>query len=157
MIDEEGKQVGVIPTKEALQMAGERGLDLVEIAPNVKPPVCKIMDYGKYLYALKKEQQKARKKQVIIKLHEIKFGISTDDNDLGHKQRKVEEFIAEGDKVKLTVVFRGREMEHKELGKIVLDKVVEKLKDIAVVEQLPKLEGRTLFAIVMPKGKSHGQ
>lgn len=146
-----------MPTREAIQMAFERGLDLVEIAPNVKPPVCKIMDYGKYLYALKKEQQKAKKKQVIIKVHEIKFGISTDDNDLGHKQKKVEEFITEGDKVKLTVVFHGREMEHKELGKIVLDKMLEKLKDIAVVEQPPKLEGRTLFAIVIPKGKSYGQ
>ncbi len=151
VINEDGQQVGVLPIKEALSLAESHGLDLVEIAPQAKPPVCKIIDYGKYMYELKKEQQRAKKKQVIIKLHEIKFGIMTDDHDMDHKMRKIEEFLAEGDKVKLTVMFRGRELEHKELGKIVLDKVVQKLKDIAVVEQLLKLEGRALFTVVTPQ------
>ena len=148
VINEEGQQIGILPVKEALSLAESQGLDLVEIAPQAKPPVCKIIDYGKYMYELKKEQQRAKKKQIVIRLHEIKFGIMTDDHDMEHKMRKIEEFLSEGDKVKLTVMFRGRELEHKELGKIVLDKLVEKLKDIAVVEQLPKLEGRALFTIV---------
>lgn len=155
LIDETGQQIGVVPIREALQLAMDRGLDLIEIAPQIKPPVCKILDYGKYLYEQKKEQQRAKKKQTVIKLHEIKFGISTNDYDLNHKKKKVEEFIAEGDKVKLTVVFYGREMEHKDLGKIILDKMLEKLKDITVVEMPAKLEGRTLFAIVAPIGKGH--
>ena len=143
--------MGVLPVKEALSLAESQGLDLVEIAPQAKPPVCKIIDYGKYMYELKKEQQRAKKKQIVIKLHEIKFGIMTDDHDMDHKMRKIQEFLSEGDKVKLTVMFRGRELEHKELGKIVLDKVVEKLKDIAVIEQLPKQEGRALFTVVGPQ------
>ncbi|OGP04673.1 MAG: translation initiation factor IF-3 [Deltaproteobacteria bacterium GWA2_38_16] len=134
-------------------MAMDQGLDLVEVAPQAKPPVCKIIDYGKYLYELKKEQQKAKKKQVVIKLHEIKFGIGTDEHDIDHKLRKIHEFLTKGDKVKLTVVFRGREMEHKELGKIVLDKITEKLKDIAVIEQMPKQEGKMLFSVVAPARK----
>ena len=151
VINEEGQQIGILPVKEALSLAESQGLDLVEIAPQAKPPVCKIIDYGKYMYELKKEQQRAKKKQIVIRLHEIKFGIMTDDHDMEHKMRKIEEFLSEGDKVKLTVMFRGRELEHKELGKIVLDKLVEKLKDIAVVEQLPKLEGRALFTVVGPQ------
>jgi len=151
VINEEGQQIGILPVKEALSLAESQGLDLVEIAPQAKPPVCKIIDYGKYMYELKKEQQRAKKKQIVIKLHEIKFGIMTDDHDMDHKMRKIQEFLSEGDKVKLTVMFRGRELEHKELGKIVLDKVVEKLKDIAVIEQLPKQEGRALFTVVGPQ------
>ncbi len=130
------------------------GLDLIEISPTAKPPVCKIADYGKFKYERKKEEHKAKRKQVIIKLHEIKFGIMTDDHDLDHKHRKIIEFLNEGDKVKLTVMFRGREIEHKDLGKIVLDKMLEKLKDIAAVEHPPKVEGRALFTVIIPKGKS---
>lgn len=139
-----------MPVAQALDLAYQGGLDLVEIAPQANPPVCKIIDYGKYLYEIKKQQQKAKKKQVVIRLHEIKFGVRTNDHDLGHKLRKIEEFLNEGDRVKATVIFRGREMEHRDLGKIVLDKVAEKLKDIGTIELAPKFEGKTLFLVLAP-------
>lgn len=142
--------MGILPVQQALDLAYQSGLDLVEIAPQANPPVCKIIDYGKYLYEIKKQQQKARKKQVVIKLHEIKFGVRTNDHDLEHKLRKIGEFLDEGDRVKTTVVFRGREMEHKDLGKIMLDKVAVKLEGIATIEQIPKLEGKMLFMVFAP-------
>lgn len=150
MIDETGKQLGIIPTREALALAQDRELDLVEVAPQAKPPVCKIIDYGKYLYEMKKQAKMAKKKQTIIKMHEIKFGVRTDEHDLQHKLRKVREFLEDGDKVKATVFFRGREARHRDLGRLVLDKVTEKLKDIAEIEQRPKFEGRTLFMVIAP-------
>lgn len=150
VIGEEGEQIGIMPAAQALDLAYQKGLDLVEIAPQANPPVCKIIDYGKYLYEIKKQQQKARKKQVVIKLHEIKFGVRTNDHDLDHKLRKIGEFLDEGDRVKTTVVFRGREMEHRDLGKIVLDKIAEKLEAIGTIEQAPKMEGKTLFMVFSP-------
>ena len=150
VIDSEGNQLGVLPTKEAIKKAQEVGLDLVEVAPMAKPPVCKITDYGKYKYEQKKDQKKAKQKQQHIKLHEIKFGIATDEHDIEHKLRKIKEFLAEGDKVKASVFFRGRQMMHKDLGKKVLDNVAQKLNDIATVEQTPKFEGRNLFMVFGP-------
>lgn len=150
MVDEEGTQIGVLSTREAIHLAEERGLDLVEIAPQASPPVCKIIDYGKFLYQLKKQERDARKKQTTIKMHEMKFGVRTEDHDLGHKIKKMEEFLSEGDKVKATVFFKGRETQYKDLGAKILEKVQERLKEIAIVEQLPKSEGRMLFMIFGP-------
>ena len=150
MIDEQGAQLGVLSTREAIQLAEDRGLDLVEVAPQATPPVCKIIDYGKYLYEIKKQQQRAKKKQTVIKMHEIKFGVRTDDHDLDHKIRKIEEFLEEGDKVKATVFYKGRETQYKELGMRVLTKVSDRLKEKVEVESPPRYEGRLLFMILAP-------
>lgn len=148
VIDENGAQLGILSTPQAISVALEKGLDLVEVAPQATPPVCKIIDYGKYLYELKKQQQRAKKKQTVIKMHEMKFGVRTEDHDLEHKLRKIGEFLAEGDKVKATVQYRGRELQYKEMGMKILGKVAERLKDISAVEQAPKFEGKTLFMIL---------
>lgn len=138
---------------EALERAEEIGLDLVEVAPNAKPPVCKIMDYGKYLYEEKKKSQEAKKRQTQIQVKEIKFRPRTDDHDLETKVKHIRRFIEDGDRCKVTVFFRGREMAHKDRGQIVLDRVVEMLADIAKVEQASRVEGRTMFLLLagLPK------
>lgn len=150
VIDETGEQRGILPIKEALHLAEEKGLDLVEIAPQATPPVCKVVDYGKYLYDLKKQQKKAKKKQKIIRLHEMKFGARTEEHDLSHKLRKIEEFLDEGDKVKMTVFFKGRQMQYREMGMALLNKVAERLKEIAVIELPARYEGRILFMVIAP-------
>jgi len=131
-------------------MAEEVGLDLVEIAPQAKPPVCKIIDYGKYLYDINKQKKKAKKKQKMVKMHEVKFGVKTEEHDIAHKMRKIEEFLGEGDKVKATVFYKGRQMRYRELGKGVLTKVAKRLEGKGEVEQAPRYEGRTLFMILIP-------
>lgn len=138
---------------EALERAEEVGLDLVEVAPNAKPPVCKIMDYGKYLYEEKKKSQEAKKRQTQIQVKEIKFRPRTDDHDLETKVKHIRRFIEDGDRCKVTVFFRGRELAHKDRGQIVLDRVVEMLADIAKVEQESRVEGRTMFLLLagLPK------
>ena len=138
---------------EALEKAEAIGLDLVEVAPNAKPPVCKIMDYGKYLYEEKKKTQEAKKRQTQIQVKEIKFRPRTDDHDLETKVKHIRRFIEDGDRCKVTVFFRGREMAHKDRGQIVLDRVVEMLADIAKVEQASRVEGRTMFLMLagLPK------
>lgn len=138
---------------EALERAEEAGLDLVEVAPNAKPPVCKIMDYGKYLYEEKKKSQEAKKRQTQIQVKEIKFRPHTDDHDLQTKVKHIRRFIEEGDRCKVTVFFRGREMAHKDRGQIVLDRVVEMLADVAKIEQASRVEGRTMFLMLagLPK------
>ncbi len=138
---------------EALEQAEAIGLDLVEVAPNAKPPVCKIMDYGKYLYEEKKKSQEAKKRQTQIQVKEIKFRPRTDDHDLETKVKHIRRFIEDGDRCKVTVFFRGREMAHKDRGQIVLDRVVEMLADIAKVEQASRVEGRTMFLMLagLPK------
>jgi len=138
---------------EALEKAEEVGLDLVEVAPNAKPPVCKIMDYGKYLYEEKKKTQEAKKRQTQIQVKEIKFRPRTDDHDLETKVKHIRRFIEDGDRCKVTVFFRGREMAHKDRGQIVLDRVVEMVTDIAKVEQASRVEGRTMFLLLagLPK------
>jgi len=138
---------------EALEQAEGQGLDLVEVAPNAKPPVCKIMDYGKYLYEEKKKSQEAKKRQTQIQVKEIKFRPHTDDHDLATKVKHIRRFIEDGDRCKVTVFFRGREMAHKDRGQVILDRIVEMVTDIAKVEQTSRVEGRTMFLMLagLPK------
>ena len=141
LIDAQGNMIGVVATRDALARAEEAGLDLVEIAPTAAPPVCKILDYGKFKYEAQKKANAARKKQRVIEVKEIKMRPGIDDNDYNIKMRKVREFIDEGDKVKVTMRFRGREMAHQHLAMDILEKVKSEIGDIAKVEQMPKLEG----------------
>ena len=141
----------VINTREALRMAEEAGLDLVEVSPNADPPVCKILDFGKFKYQEQKKKNEARKKQKVIEVKEIKLRPGIDDHDFGIKMRSVERFLEEGDKVKVTLRFRGREMVHQELGVKVLDRVKEVMDAKAKVEQFPRLEGRQMVMVLAPK------
>ena len=146
-----GEVVGVIGRNEALEMAADAGLDLVEVAPNADPPVCKILDFGKFKYEEQKKKNEARKKQKIIEVKEIKLRPSIDDHDYAVKMRSMNKFIEEGDKVKVTMRFRGRELAHQELGMNVLMRVKEDLDEIAKVEQCPRMEGRQMTMVVSPK------
>jgi translation initiation factor IF-3 len=150
LIDEKGEQVGVVPTSQALQMARERGLDLMEVAATANPPVCKICDYGKFKYEKKKKETIARKNQVIQKVKEIQLRPNTDQHDLDYKIKNSREFLEEGDKVKFTLLFRGREIAHTEPGYAMCREVVEKLKDVGIVEYNPKLEGKKMIMILSP-------
>ena len=143
--------VGIVGRNEAIQMATEAGLDLVEIAPNADPPVCKILDFGKYKYEEQKKKNEAKKKQKVIEVKEIKFRPSIDDHDYDVKMRSMQKFIGEGDKVKVTMRFRGRELAHQELGMDVLMRVKGDLDEIAKVEQFPRMEGRQMTMVVSPK------
>jgi translation initiation factor IF-3 len=143
--------VGVVARNDALTMAAKAGLDLVEIAPNADPPVCKILDFGKYKYEEQKKKNEARKKQKIIEVKEIKLRPSIDDHDYEVKRRSMIKFIEEGDKVKVTMRFRGRELAHQELGMDVLIRVRDDLDEIAKVEQMPRMEGRQMTMVVSPK------
>jgi translation initiation factor IF-3 len=151
VIDPEGKQVGIIPTSQALAAATEFGLDLVEVSPLAKPPVCKIMDYGRYKYEQTKKQQEAKKKQSTFQLKEIKVRPKTGEHDLQTKVGHIKKFIARKDKVKVTVMFRGREITLSNLGRELLDKIAEAVADIASVEQPPKFEGRTMVMVLSPR------
>ena len=151
LVDERGGMVGVVGRNEALTMASDAGLDLVEVAPNADPPVCKILDFGKYKYEEQKKKNEARKKQKIIEVKEIKLRPSIDDHDYDVKMRSMVKFIEEGDKVKVTMRFRGRELAHQELGMNVLIRVRDDLDSIAKVEQMPRMEGRQMTMVVSPK------
>ena len=151
LVDERGEMVGIVGRNEALEMATDAGLDLVEIAPNADPPVCKILDYGKFKYEEQKKKNEARKKQKIIEVKEIKLRPSIDDPDYPVKIRSMNKFIEEGDKVKITMRFRGRELAHQELGMNVLLRVRDDLDEIAKVEQMPRMEGRQMTMVVAPK------
>lgn len=148
VIGPEGEQLGVLQLEAALAKAAEYGLDLVEVSPMAKPPVCKIMDYGKHKYQEKKRANEAKKKQTVVKLKEIKFRPKTEEHDYAFKTRQIREFLEEGNKAKITVMFRGREITHRELGSAVLKRIETDLKEIAIVEQPPRLEGRLLFMIL---------
>ena len=148
LIDEEGQMVGVMTSSQALAMARERGLDLVEVSPMAVPPVCKLMDYGRFKYEQSKKENEARKHQKVSELKEIRLSPRTDDHDLSVKARKIEEFLAEGDKVKVGVRFRGRELAHPELGRQLLEKIIAGLKSIAVIERPPLMEGKIMSMIV---------
>jgi translation initiation factor IF-3 len=150
LIDQEGEQVGVISTQNALQRARDVGLDLVEISPNAEPPVCRIMDRGKYLFEQNKRRAMAKKKQKQVTIKEIKFRPSTDIGDYNIKLRKITTFLTNGDKVKVTVRFRGREMQHRELGMDILRRVQKDLQDIVTIEQQPKAEGRQMGMVLAP-------
>ncbi len=151
MIDEDGENKGVVLTEDALRMAEEAGLDLVEIAPNSTPPVCKILDLGKLKYANQKRAAEARKKQKIVEVKEIKMRPNIDTHDYQVKMKAMNKFFEEGDKVKVTLRFRGREMAHQELGMKLLSQVKEDTAEIAKVEAEPKLEGRQMLMVLAPK------
>jgi translation initiation factor IF-3 len=151
VIDQHGEQIGILPTEEALSMAAAASLDLVEVSPNAEPPVCRIMDFGKYLFEQKKKQNSNKKKQKIIHVKEIKFRPGTDEGDYKIKLRNLVKFLEKGDKVKVTLRFRGREMAHKELGAQMLERIKNELEELASVEQFPKLEGRQMVMIMAPK------
>ncbi len=151
LIDENGHMLGVMSRREALNRAVETGLDLVEVSPNAEPPVCKILDYGKFKYEAQKKKNEARKKQKIIEVKEIKMRPGIDDHDYDVKMRAMHRFLGEGDKVKVTMRFRGREMVHQELGLKVLERVRGQLDEVAKVEQMPRLEGRQMTMVIAPK------
>ncbi|MBC7419458.1 MAG: translation initiation factor IF-3 [Bdellovibrio sp.] len=150
LIDETGQMLGVMSVPEALRMAEDRGLDLLEIAPNAVPPTCKIMDYGKYKYEEKKKAAASRKNQVIVTIKEIQMRPRTDQHDFETKMKHARRFILEGDKVKVNLRFMGREMAHQETGLVVILKAIDFVKDIALVESPPKTEGKNLFALIAP-------
>lgn len=153
VIDEDGTQLGILATQEALGIAHEKGMDLVEVAPNADPPVCRIMDYGKFKYQQQKRQQEAKKNQVVVQIKEVKFRPKTDEHDYQTKLRHIRKFLENGDRCKVTVFFRGREIVHKDRGATVLDRVVIDVADIAKVEQAPMAEGRTLTMQMTPVKK----
>jgi translation initiation factor IF-3 len=151
LIDADGEMMGVVETKAAIEQAMDAGLDLVEIAPNSDPPVCKILDYGKYKYEAQKKKNEAKKKQNVIVVKEIKMRPGIEEHDYQVKMRAMNRFIGEGDKVKVTLRFRGREMAHQELGAKVLDRVKVDMEPIAKVEAYPKMEGRQMTMVIAPK------
>jgi translation initiation factor IF-3 len=151
VIDEEGKQLGIMSPQQALDLARGRDLDLVEVAPQANPPVCRIVDFGKYLYEQKKRAHEAKKKQVVIEVKEIKFRPATDDHDYNFKMRHAAEILKEGNKVKATVRFKGREITHKELGMQLLERLMQDLVDCGIVEFRPRLEGMQMMVIFAPK------
>ena len=150
LVDAEGAMVGVVSLREAFARAEDAGLDLVEVSPTAAPPVCKILDYGKFKYESQKKAAAARKKQRVIEVKEIKMRPNIDDNDYDIKMKKVREFLDEGDKVKVTMRFRGREMAHQELAVGILEKVRDQVSDLGKVEQFPKLEGRQMVMVMAP-------
>ncbi|MDN5850141.1 MAG: translation initiation factor IF-3 [Nitrococcus sp.] len=154
LINEEGEQVGIVDTEGALSSAEEVGLDLVELDTNADPPVCRIMDYGKWKFELSKKQQAARKKQKQIQLKEVKFRPGTDEGDYQVKLRNLKRFLEDGDKVKVTLRFRGREMAHQELGLELLERVESDLMEFGAIEQRPRLEGRLMVMLLGPKRSS---
>jgi len=151
LVDENGEQVGVVSISDALRRAQNAGLDLLEVSPNAEPPVCKILDYGRFRYEAQKKKNEARKKQKVIEVKEIKMRPNIDTHDYEVKMRSIHRFIEEGDKVKVTMRFRGREMVHQEIGKQVLDRVREEMEATAKVEQFPKLEGRQMTMVMAPR------
>ena len=151
MISADGEQIGVVPIERALETAAEAALDLVEISPNVSPPVCKIMDHGRFKFEANKKQNAGRKKQKTAQLKEIKFRPGTEDGDYQVKLKNLVKFLENGDKTKITLRFRGREMAHRELGAKLLKRVEEDLAELGTVEQFPKLEGRQMVMVIAPK------
>jgi translation initiation factor IF-3 len=151
LVDTDGNQLGIMPLREAMRIAEERQLDLVEIAPQAKPPVCRIMDFGKYKYEQSKKEKEARKKQKIVEIKEIKMRPNIEDHDFFVKAKNASRFLKEGDKVKATIIFRGREIVHTQLGKQLLVRLAEELKEFSNVERQPKLEGKNMIMILSPK------
>lgn len=151
MIDSEGEQAGVMGLTAAIELAKGEGLDLVEVSPNAEPPVCRIMDFGKYLFEQNKKAQSAKRKQKQVHVKEIKFRPGTDEGDYQIKLRKLVDFLEDGDKTKVTLRFRGREMAHKELGAQLLARVRDDLEEYGTVEQMPQMEGRQMIMVIAPK------
>lgn len=153
MIDDEGQQLGVVSVHEARRISEEAGLDLVEVSPEAKPPVCRVMDYGKYKFQLSKRKAAARKKQKQIQIKEVKLRPATEEADYQVKQRSIMKFLENGDKAKITIRFRGREMSHPELGMQLLQRMINELSEYGMVEQHPKFEGRQIVMVLGPKKK----
>lgn len=151
LIDVDGTMIGIISAKEAQKLANSKNLDLVKIAPQASPPVCRIMDYGKYMFELAKKEKEARKNQKIISVKEIRISASIEDHDFNFKVKNAYKFLKDGDKVKVSVKFRGREMNYTSLGEEVLGKFAEAIQDVGVVERKPKLEGKSMIMILNPK------
>ena len=155
LIGEEGEQLGVMPTLEAMRLARERGLDLVEVAPTAVPPVCRLLDYGRFKYEQEKREREARKNQKTVLMKEVRLRPKTDEHDIEFKSRQIERFVEEGDKVKVTLRFRGREMVHPNLGRQLLETVAERVKNVAAVERMPLMEGNTM-TMILTKAKQPG-
>ncbi len=153
---EDGEEFGVMDTRDAIRTAREKGMDLVEVAPNADPPVCKIIDYGRFQYLAKKKANEAKKKQVVIVVKEVKFRPGTDEHDYHYRMEHARQWLQEGDKVKATIWFRGREMTHRELGARILDKLEKDLADISEVEMRPRMEGNQMFIFFGPKRHKGG-
>jgi translation initiation factor IF-3 len=153
LIDEEGEQLGIVPLERARDEASDRNLDLVEVAPEARPPVVRLMDYGRYKYEQAKAEREARKKQHVTQMKEIKMRPNIEEHDFEFKTRHIKRFLEERNKVKVTIMFRGREMAHTENGREVLDDVIDEIGDLAVVEQAARLEGRNMFLILAPNSK----
>ena len=151
LISEEGEQLGIVPAKDALKLAKDANLDLVKIAPSAKPPVCKIIDYGKYKYELTRKEKEAKKKQKVTEVKEIRFSPNIDDNDLNTKANMARKFLVKGDKVKVTLRFRGREMAHTSSSRVILDTFFSKIEDIAIIERPARLEGRNMSMFLTEK------
>lgn len=151
LIDEEGTQMGILSARDALKAAEERGLDLVEVAPQANPPVCRIMDYGKYLYQQKKRAQEAKKHQKTIQIKEVKFRPKIDEHDYNFKKNNIVRFLEAGNHVKVVIMFRGREVMHRELGERILDRIIEELGDTTKIERDRQFEGRTMIMVLAPK------
>lgn len=150
VIDDEGQQLGVMPTAQALALAQERGLDLVEVAPTAVPPVCRLLDYGQYKYEIQKRERETKKRQKSQTFKEIRFRVKIDPHDLATKIRRAAEFLDQGDRVKVAVQFRGREINHPQLGRTLLDRAAEMIGDHGVMERAPLMEGRSLFIVMAP-------
>jgi translation initiation factor IF-3 len=153
VIDDSGQQIGIMAPPQALALAREKGLDLVEISPTANPPVCRIMDYGKFQYLEQKRQRQAKKHQKVIEVKEIKFRPKVDEHDYQFKKKHIERFLSEGDKVKATIFFRGREMAHPEIGRRILERLIEDLADVATPENMPRQEGNQMHTILSQKRK----
>ncbi len=148
MIAPDGEQLGILPVRDAVRKAEELGLDLVEIAPTAKPPVCRIMDFGKYKYEMNKKAQESKKHQTMISIKEVKFRPRTDEHDIQFKTNNVKRFLEEGNKVKVCIMFRGREMAHTSMGRVLLDRVIKDLENVAIVEQAPRMEGNNMVMLL---------
>lgn len=157
MIDESGNQLGIVSLRDAMAIAEERGLDLVEVAPNAVPPVCRVMDYGKFRYEQTKKEREARRNQKQVELKEVRLRPRTDDHDLDVKTNQARRFLQEGDKVKFTVRFRGREIFHPDIGRTMLEQIADNLRDISMIEQRPLMEGRALSLLLAPNAKAKVQ
>ncbi len=151
LIGDAGEQIGIVPIEEARAFAQSKDLDLVEIVPNATPPVCRVLDYGKYKYEQAKKAHEAKRKQTVIQIKEVKFRLKTDDHDHDTKVRHIREFLEDGKKVKATMFFRGREIVHNEIGRKTLEKIAEAVTDVGQVEQEPRFEGRAMFMMLAPK------
>ena len=151
VIDDDGQQLGIMPPPQAVSIARQKGLDLVEISPTAQPPVCRITDYGKYQYTEQKRVRQARKHQKVIEVKEIKFRPKVDEHDYQFKKKHIERFLEDGDKVKATIFFRGREMAHPEIGRRILERLVEDLADVAAPETMPRMEGNQMHIIFTGK------